>query len=91
MKILITQLTKPRGGRVGVGGDDKNKYGYKTNLDDKDKIGGNKVNCGKVRDNKFVEEKNHQKIFKSKKMSKSKKTIKSLDFFTLGAKLAFTK
>ena len=32
-----------------------------------------------------------QKLFKSKKLSKSKKTIRSLDFFTLGAKLAFTK
>ena len=29
-------------------------------------------------------------MFKSKKLSKSKKTIGSLDFLTLGAKLVFT-
>ena len=30
-------------------------------------------------------------MFKSKNLSKSKKTVRSLDFLTLGAKLAFTK
>ena len=55
---------------------------------DKNKIGDDKVDGGEVRDDKV--RKKGQKTSKSKKSSKSKKTV-GLDFFTLGARLAFIK
>ena len=48
----------------------------------------NEVGGGKI-DNKFG--KKDQKTFKSKKLSKSKNTVRSPDFLTLRAKLIFTK
>ena len=48
------------------------------------------VDGDEVGDKDVAEEKNHRKMFKSKKSSKSKKTVGSSDSFTPGARLAFT-
>ena len=55
---------------------------------DRNEISDVEVNGDEVGDNEVG--KKVQKTFKSKKLSKSKKTVES-DFFTLGARLAFTK
>ena len=67
----------------------KKKHDDRVEIGDKDEINGGEVNGNKVDNNDVVEEKNYQKISKSKKLSKSKKT--ELGFFILGAKLAFNK
>ena len=87
----IESAIRLRKDKIGVNSDGKEKHSSKTKLDGKNKVDGNEIDSNKVEDNKVIEEKNHQKTFKSKKLSKSKKTIRSLDFFTLRAKLVFTK
>ena len=52
-------------------------------------VDGNEVDIGKVEDDEVGEK--VQKKSKSKNSSKSKKTVRSLDFLIPGAKLAFTK
>ena len=74
----------PKKGGVGIG------VNCKAEQDSRCKIGGNevgggKVDSGEIGDNKVAKEKNHQK------MSKSKKTIRFSDFFTLKVRLRFTK
>ena len=73
-------MTKPCKGGVGVGSDSRAGF-------NKSKLDKSEVDSGEVGDNEI--EKKVQKLFKSKNLSKSKKTIRS-DFFTPGAKLAFT-
>ena len=74
---------RPGEGEVGVGGSSKaGRDGGRNRIND-DEIDGNKVEDNKVG-------KKVQKLFKSKNLSKSKKTVGS-DFLTLRAKLAFTK
>ena len=80
---------KARPGKGGVGVDSDSKAGCggsEIDGSEKDDI---EVDGGEVE----VDEvgKKVQKLSKSKNLSKSKKTVRSLDFFTLGAKLAFTK
>ena len=81
--------SKTRSGESGVrvGGDNKVECGKseidKSEIDDVEDDGG-KVEVDEVG-------KKVQKSFKSKNLSKFKKTVRSLDFLTLGAKLAFTK
>ena len=79
-------LTQPGEGVVGIGGD--GRAGCDGSKLDKSKIDNNEVGSDKV-DNEVG--KKGQKTSKSKKLSKSKKTIGSSDFFTFGAKLVFTK
>ena len=69
-------------GRVGVAGTSRTECNGK-------KIGGSEIDGCEVRKNEV--EKKSQKKSMSKKSSKSKIIIESLDFFTPGAKLAFTK
>ena len=82
LKTLNTKLAKPRKGRVKVG-DGSKAWRNKSEID------GGEVDGVEIKDNEV--KKKVQKMFKSKNLSKSKKTIRSSDFLTLGAKLAFTK
>ena len=80
LKILSTESAEPRKGRVGVGGDSKARRCQ--NEIDENRMDGVEVDSGQVE----VDEvgKKVQNSFKFKK------TVRSLDFLTLGAKLAFT-
>ena len=83
----IESKTRPGKVKVGVGGDSRaRRSGSEIDGSGKDDI---EVNDSKVE----VDEvgKKVQKLSKSKNLSKSKKTVRSSDFFTPGAKLAFTK
>ena len=72
--------TQPGEGGVGVGGNSRaERDGSRL---DESRIDDGEVDGGEVRDNEVGK--------KVQKLSKSKKTV-GLDFFTLGAKLAFTK
>ena len=76
--------TQPSEGGVGVGGSSRAGRG-------RSKIGGMddvEVDDGEVEVDEIS--KKVQKLLKSKNLFKSKKTIRSSDFLTLGAKLAFT-
>ena len=83
LKNLSIESAKPRKSQFKFGVNSKNKHNSGAKLDDKDKVGNNKVDGNEVGDNKIAKEKNNQKTFKSKKM------VRSLDFFTFGARLAF--
>ena len=78
--------TRTGKGRVGVGGSKPGREGSKLN---RSKLHGNEVDGGEVEDDEVREK--VWKRSKSKNLSKSKKTVRSLDFLTPGAKLAFTK
>ena len=79
-----------RGG-VGVNGDSRVRYD-ESELDENEldiiEIDGSGVHGGKIRNNEVG--KKDQKTSKSKNVSTSKKMVRS-DFFTPGARLAFTK
>ena len=80
-------LTQSREGVVGIRGS--SKVGR-----DKSELDGGELDSGEVDGSEVeVDEvgKKVQKTSKSKNLSKSKKTVGSSDFFTPGAKLAFTK
>ena len=85
----LTSILKTSGnneGVVRVGGDSRGRRSG--NKLDGSEIDHGEVGCGQVDDevgNKC------QKTFKFKKSFKSKKTVRSLDFLTPGARLAFTK
>lgn len=76
------ERAKARKSRVKIVVEEKSKF------DNKGKVGNNKVDKDKVRNNKVTEKKN---LWKTRKMSKSKKRISSLGFFTPEARLTFTK
>ena len=79
--------TQPGEGGVGVGGDSRaGRGGNKIDRSGKDNI---EVDGGEIEVDEV--EKKVQQLFKSKNLSKSKKTVRSSDFLTPGAKLAFTK
>ena len=79
------KIAELRKGGDEVGGDIKAGRGGskidRSGIDDVE-IDGNEIEVDEI-------EKKDQKTSKSKNLSKSKKTVRS-DFFTLGAKLAFT-
>ena len=75
-------ITRPEKGKVGVDSNGRAKRDSRCELDIK-------VDDGKVGNNEVG--KKDQKTSKSKNLSKSKKTVRSSDFFTLGARLAFIK
>ena len=77
----ILKTAKLRKGRDGIGGDSRVRRGGSEI--DGDGVDGNVVEVDEVR-------KKARKRSKSKNLSKSQKTV-GLDFFTPGAKLAFTK
>ena len=78
-----------RAGKSKVGVDGESRAGCDRSKLDESEIDGGEIDSSKVRDVEV--RKKVQKIAKSKNLSKSKKTIGSLDFFILRAKLAFTK
>ena len=79
LKTSSIKLAKPRKGEIRVGGNSKVRRGRIDNVEvDNGKVGNNKVG------------KKGQKTSKSKNSFKSKKTI-GFNFFTLGARLMFTK
>ena len=87
LKFSGTKSAKPRTGGVVVDGDSTARRGgseIDESRSNKVQINGGEVEVDKV-------EKKVQKTSKSKNLSKTKITIGSLNFFTLGAKLAFTK
>ena len=89
LKISRSSDSAIQPGNDVVGVDDKSRVEY-----DKSKLDGSEFDSGEVDGGKIEDdevEKKVQKTFKSKTLSKSKKTVGSLDFFTLGTKLAFTK
>ena len=77
----MLKTAEPRKGRDGIGGDSKAGRGG-SKIDDVE-IDGSEVEVDEVG-------KKARKTSKSKNLSKSQKTVGS-DFFTPGAKLAFTK
>ena len=77
---------QPGDGGVGIG---VSRAGLEGSKLDGSELHGNEVDGGEVEDDEIGEK--VQKRSKSKNSSKSKKTIRSLDFLTPGAKLAFTK
>ena len=84
LKTLSTELAKPRKGRDGVGSDSRARRGQ----NEIDRSGINNVEVEvKVEVNEVG--KKVRKLSKSKNSSKSKKTVRSSDFLTPGAKLAF--
>ena len=90
MKTLgnTESTTQPGKGRLKVDGNGRAKR------DGKCRLGGSEIDGGKVNGGEFGEDKvgrKSQKMSKSKLLSKSKKMVGSLDFFTPRAKLVFTK
>ena len=87
LKTSGSKSSKPRKGKVGVGGDSRAGRGW--SKIDKSGMNDVEVDGGEVE----VDEvgKKVQKLSKSKNLSKSKKTVRSSDFFIFRAKLAFTK
>ena len=83
LKISRSTESLTQHGEGGVGVGDVNRAGL-----DGNKLDGSKVDGGEVMDDEVG--KKVQKLFKSKNLSKFKKTIRS-DFLISGAKLAFTK
>ena len=85
-------LTWPGKGRVEVG--DNNKAGRDGSKLDENEIDNNEVDSGKIGDDevgkKGQKTSKSKNLFKFKNLFKSKKTIGS-DFFTLRARLVFTK
>ena len=85
MKILgsTKSTTRPEKGIVGVGGDSRIRCD-RSKLD-RSKLDGSEIDDGKIDGGEIDDEIGK----KSQKLSKSKKTLGS-NFFTPGAKLAFT-
>ena len=86
LKNSSTKSAKSRNGGIGV--DCDSKAGRDKNEINKNGMNDVEVDGGKVRDDEIG--KKDLKTFKSKNLSKSKKTVK-LDFFIPGARLAFIK
>lgn len=82
LETLSTELIELKKGIVGVACGNK-EHGDRAKLVCRDEFGGNKVDSNKVGNNKV--EKNHQKIFKFIKLSKSKKIQVFSNFFTFKA------
>ena len=85
LKTLNTRSVKPRKGGFGVSSDNRARHDSKYRLD-RSKTSDNKI------DDKVDDEigKKDQKMSKSKKLFKFKKTVRS-DFLTSRARLPFTK
>lgn len=91
LKTSNSKSTKPRKDEVRLD-NNKKEHGDSIKPIGKHKVGGNKVGSNEIGSNEFDNKiRKNQKMSKSKKLSKSKKMIGSSDFFTPGAKLAFTK
>ena len=82
LKTSNTKSAEPKKGKVGVGSGRKAKH-------NRSEINGGKVDGSEVENDEI--KKKVPKTSKSKNLSKSKKTLRSSDFFTLRAKLAFIK
>ena len=86
LKTLSTKSAKDSKGRIGVGGDSRAGRD-RSEIDgsgmDNIEVNGSEVEVDEVG-------KKGRKMFKSKNLSKSQKTVGS-DFVTLRARLAFTK
>ena len=86
LKTSNTESADLKKSRAVVGND--NRARRNRNEIDRSRMDNIEVDSGKVRDDKVG--KKGRKIFKSKNLSKSKKTVRSA-FFTPGARLTFTK
>lgn len=75
------KLTKSWKNRIKIDNKNRNK------LNNRNKVSGNKISNNKVGDNKVLKRKNHQKKSKFKQII----SFVTLVFFTLGARLAFSK
>ena len=80
LKTLSTKSAKPRKGRVKVGGDGRAGRGQS-------KIDGSRMDDVEVDGDEVEVDEVGKKV---QNLSKSKKTVRSSDFLTPGAKLAFT-
>ena len=87
LKSSSHKSPEPSKDGVGVGSNSRARHD-KSKIDDRRKIDGGEIDDGEIKDDEFG--KKVQKTSKSKNLSKSKITI-GTDFFTLGAKLTFTK
>ena len=81
LKTSSTKSAEPRKGGVGVGGDSRAGRGQSET--DRSRMDNVEVDGGEVEVDKVGK--------KVQNLSKSKKTVRSLDFLTPKAKLAFTK
>lgn len=61
LKTMDTKSGKLKKNRVEVGSDGKNKHYGKAKLDNRDKIGSNKVNDNEIGNDKIPKEKNYLK------------------------------
>ena len=86
-------MTQSGKGGVRVGDDSRARY-------DKSDLDGRKIDGGEVDGSEVKDDKNRKKVqkmsksknlFKFKKLSKSKNMVRTSDFLTLEAKLAFSK
>ena len=82
LKISSIKSAKPKKGRVGIGNGSRARCNGS-------KIDGSEVDSNEIED--YEVGKKVQKTTKSKNLSKSKKTVGSLNFFTFKAKLPFIK
>ena len=88
MKNSSTKSAKPRKSVIGFN-DNRKKHGDRVELVHRNEVDFYEFDSNEIRDDEI--KKNDQKMFKSKKLSKSKKTVVSLDFLIPRAKLAFNK
>ena len=87
LKTSNIKSAKLRKGGVRVGGDSRaRRCGSEIDRSGIDDV---EINGGEIEVDEIG--KKIQKLSKSKNLSKSKKTVRSSDFLTFGAKLAFTK
>ena len=91
LKSLSSKSAEPQKGVVEVSGGSRNRAkSVDKHKVDKDEFSDVEVN-GEIDDEVDNEIGKNQKTSKSKKLSNTKKTIRSSDFLTPGVKLAFTK
>ena len=91
IKNLKYEVSRAPKSIITIGSNSRKEHGDQNKLDNRDEIDDNKVNGNKIENNDIAEEKNYQKMSKSKKLSKSKKMEGFLGFFTFRARLPFTK
>ena len=71
-----TKSAKPKKNVVGVSNYGREEYSNRAVKNSRDEVDGNKIDVNLIVDNDVVEEKNYQKMSKSKKSLKSKKKNK---------------
>ena len=77
---MNTKSEKPKKDKFKVGSNCKSEFDGRNKVSDNE-IDDNKIEDNKIRDNELAEKKNYWKTWK---ISKSKKMVRSLGFFTPG-------